>query len=133
MANQKKGVNPKAPSNHAAWTKKDIKTLKEMSARNCSASQIALELGRTRASVWARKHMLGISERLSSSKGEKNLAPATVGTRTPRNSREARKERVARRAQVAQTSTLEKNLQAEFSTLSQLAKKHGAKIVITFE
>ena len=71
MAYSKNPVNPKAPSNNASWTKKDDAILKEMASGKSTTDQIAVALGRTKASVWGRKSNLGVKDRLASSKGQK--------------------------------------------------------------
>lgn len=137
MAQSKKEVNPQAPSNNRAWSKKDVKTLKEMISKNFTSSEIARELGRTRASIWARKYMLGLNEtRLPSSKGQKGLAPVSVGSRvggkkTIAQRVKARREKIKDQVQTPM-ATSEAKAQ-EFAALIQMAQKQGAKIVITFE
>ena len=79
MAYTKNPVNPKAPSNNALWTKKDDSLLKEMASNKSTTAQIAIALGRTKASVWGRKCMLGIKGRLASSRGQNVFAPTTLG------------------------------------------------------
>jgi hypothetical protein len=133
MSYTKKPVNPKAPSNNALWTKKDDSLLKEMASNKSTTAQIAIALGRTKASVWGRKSMLGIKGRLASSKGQNVFAPTTLGTKN-RKSTEAMvtvktKTKVSPEPRVVEQT----NISMDFATLSRLAKESGAKIVITFE
>ena len=135
MSYTKKPVNPKAPSNNALWTKKDDAILKEMASNKSTTAQIAIALGRTKASVWGRKSMLGIKGRLASSKGQTVVAPTTLTSNT-RRSQEAMV-KVKNPKQVKSVSEPrvidQKSISADFAALSALAKQTGAKIVITFE
>jgi hypothetical protein len=127
----KKPVNPKAPSNNALWTKKDDAMLKEMASNKSTTDQIAVALGRTKASVWGRKSILGIKGRLASSKGQSVFAPTTLGTKN-RNTSATPVTKVVKT--VREAKVVEKtNISMDFATLSKLAKESGAKIVITFE
>ena len=133
MSYMKKPVNPKAPSNNALWTKKDDSLLKEMASNKSTTAQIAIALGRTKASVWGRKSMLGIKGRLASSKGQNVFAPTTLGTKN-RKSTEAMVKVKAKTKVSAEPRVVEQtNISMDFATLSRLAKESGAKIVITFE
>ena len=133
MAYTKKPVNPKAPSNNALWTKKDDAILKEMASNKSTTAQIAIALGRTKASVWGRKSALGIKGRLASSKGQNVIAPTTLTSNNRRSIETA--VRVKTKTKVsAEPRVIEKtNVSMDFATLSKLAKQTGAKIVITFE
>ena len=133
MSYMKKPVNPKAPSNNALWTKKDDALLKEMASNRSTTAQIAIALGRTKASVWGRKSILGIKGRLASSKGQTVFAPTTLGTKN-RKSTEAMvtvktKTKVSEEPRVVEKT----NISMDFATLSRLAKESGAKLIITFE
>lgn len=131
MTYMKKPVNPKAPSNNALWTKKDDAMLKEMASNKSTTDQIAVALGRTKASVWGRKSILGIKGRLASSKGQSVFAPTTLGTKN-RNTSATPVTKVVKT--VREAKVVEKtNISMDFATLSKLAKESGAKIVITFE
>jgi hypothetical protein len=136
MAYTKNPVNPKAPSNNALWTKKDDSILKEMASNKSTTSQIAVALGRTKASVWGRKSMLGIKGRLSSSKGQDVTAPTTLSTKNRRNSGTmvTAKKPMAQIKQISEAQVVQQtNISMDFASLSKLAKQTGAKIVITFE
>jgi hypothetical protein len=129
----KKPVNPKAPSNNSLWTKKDDALLKEMASNKSTTAQIAIALGRTKASVWGRKSMLGIKGRLASSKGQNVIAPTTLTSNVRRNT-ESMVTAKAKTKVSAEPRVVEKtNISMDFATLSRLAKESGAKIVITFE
>ncbi len=137
MAYIKNPVNPKAPSNNALWTRKDDAILKEMASNKSNSDQIAVALGRTKASVWGRKSMLGIKTRLASSKGKKVMAPTTLGTKTRRwgsDSMVKTKKATKSTKAVSEPRVVEQtNISIDFASLSKLAKQTGAKIVITFE
>lgn len=134
MSYTKKPVNPQAPSNNKVWSKNDDTILKEMASKGSSTAQIAVALGRTKASVWGRKWGLGIKGRLASSKGTGISAPLTVTTKK-------RTSMGSNRSVSIKTTLKEKSpnrpanpMQSlDFRTLSRLAKESGAKIVITFE
>lgn len=133
MSYMKKPVNPKAPSNNSLWTKKDDALLKEMASNKSTTAQIAIALGRTKASVWGRKSMLGIKGRLASSKGQNVIAPTTLTSNVRRNT-ESMVTAKAKTKVSAEPRVVEKtNISMDFATLSRLAKESGAKIVITFE
>jgi hypothetical protein len=136
MTYVKNPVNPKAPSNNAVWTKKDDAILNDMASNKSTTAQIAIALGRTKASIWGRKSMLGIKGRLSSSKGQNVFAPTTLGTKK----RGASKSMVQPKKATKSTETVSEprvveqtNISMDFASLSKLAKQTGAKIVITFE
>ena len=137
MAYIKNPVNPKAPSNNALWTRKDDAILKEMASNKSNSDQIAVALGRTKASVWGRKSMLGIKARLASSKGKKVMAPTTLGTKTRRwgsDSMVKTKKATKSTKTVSEPRVVEQtNISIDFASLSKLAKQTGAKIVITFD
>jgi hypothetical protein len=135
MSYTKKPVNPKAPSNNALWTKKDDAILKEMASNKSTTAQIAIALGRTKASVWGRKSMLGIKGRLASSKGQTVVAPTTLTSNNRRSQEEIVKVKNPKQVKsVSEPRVIEqKSISADFAALSALAKQTGAKIVITFE
>ena len=137
MAYSKNPVNPKAPSNNASWTKKDDAILKEMASGKSTTDQIAVALGRTKASVWGRKSNLGVKDRLASSKGQKNIAPTTLSTKNRRGGadRMVKTNKPTRLIKtVSEPRVIEQaNISIDFASLSRLAKQTGAKIVITFE
>jgi hypothetical protein len=137
MAYIKNTVNPKAPFNNASWTKKDDAILKEMASGKSTTDQIAVALGRTKASVWGRKSTLGVKDRLTSSKGQKNIAPTTLSTKNRRwgtdpmikTNKPTRLIKTVSEPRVIEQA----NISIDFASLSRLAKQTGAKIVITFE
>ena len=133
MAYTKNPVNPKAPSNNALWTRKDDAILKEMASNKSNSDQIAVALGRTKASVWGRKCMLGIKGRLASSKGQNVFAPTTLGTKTRKGSKSMIQPNQATKNVRKPREVKQSNIHADFASLSKLAKQSGAKIVITFE
>ena len=139
MAYTKKPVNPNAPSNNKVWSKNDDAILKEMASNGSSTAQIAIALGRTKASVWGRKYGLGIKKRLASSKGTGITAPVSVTTKNRKPGQDVKAavtlkptlktESPKRPAKVSSPTASS----LDFQTLSRLAKESGAKIVITFE
>jgi len=130
MAYAKKPVNPEAPSNHKVWTKQDDSILKEMVQKRATSAQIAIALGRTKASVWGRKYTLGLKGRLSSSKGKGIFAPTTISEKNRKGFIDsgAIKEKV----EVKKIHDHE-ILTMDLATISKIAKRSGAKIVIPFE
>lgn len=133
MSYTKKPVNPKAPSNNALWTKKDDAILKEMASNKSTTAQIAIALGRTKASVWGRKSMLGIKGRLASSKGQNVIAPTTLTSNNRRKTEAMVTVKTKTKVSAEPRVVKKTNISMDFDTLSKLAKQTGAKIVITFE
>jgi hypothetical protein len=136
MAYTKKPVNPKAPSNNKVWTKNDDSILKEMANNGSSTAQIAIALGRTKASVWGRKWGLGIKGRLASSKGTGIAAPISISSKKRREETLVKVKTQNIKTTIKEKSPKRSSVKSEgfdFNALSRLAKESGAKIVITFE
>lgn len=60
-----------ATKNFKRWSKSEDSKLKTMIVNGFNSEEIALELGRTRASIMGRKSFLGIEERLEPARGSK--------------------------------------------------------------
>ena len=134
MSYTKKPVNPQAPSNNKVWSKNDDTILKEMASKGSSTAQIAVALGRTKASVWGRKWGLGIKGRLASSKGTGISAPLTVTTKKRTSMGVNQSTRIKTTLKEKSPNRSANPIQSlDFRTISRLAKESGAKIVITFE
>ena len=145
MAYTKKPVNMEAPSNNKMWTKDDINILQSLAAKGSSTAEIAKILGRTKASVWGRKSMMGIKGRLSSSKGSGISAPTTISTNarsgkqkikieTPTMETQKKESKMnPSKANPAPQPTMYANAVQGLMDLKKLAKVTGAKIVITLE
>jgi len=141
MAYIKKPVNRSAPSNNQLWSDSDLQLLKDLAGRGSSTSQIAKALGRTKASVWGRKSMMGIKGRLASSKGQNIDVPTTVSKKNrksaTKNSTVVAKKMEEKVIKVTAKGAKDQNsftkAASDFEMLSRLAKQTGAKIVITFE
>jgi hypothetical protein len=123
-------VNSVCPSNNKRWTAKDDQILRQMVKDKANTAQVAIVLGRTKASIWGRKSFLGLEERLSSSKGKSVSAPTTL--------RSVERKNQDLKIQKPQVKRVERQLPNELKDLdlqdiARLAKKSGAKIVITFE
>jgi hypothetical protein len=58
-------MNNKPDFLNLRWSKADDQMLKELITRNLDGSSIARALGRTRASIFSRKKILGIQQRIS--------------------------------------------------------------------
>lgn len=128
---QLKTINHLAPSNNRRWNRKDDQILRQMVKEKATTSEVALALGRTKASVWGRKSSLGLGGRLASSKGKPGIsAPTTLGTKT-RTQTSAKIQEKPVETKKSQIPSGMENL--DLATISQLAKRSGAKIVITFE
>jgi hypothetical protein len=140
MTYVKKPVNSAAPSNNKVWTAQEDAILTEMAQSKSTTAKIAMVLGRTKASIWGRKSMLGIKSRLSSSKGQNISVPTTLSTKN-RRTKTAMKNQPETLVKVktsqpkvkVATETKISKMSTEFEMLSKLAKQTGAKIVITFE
>jgi hypothetical protein len=140
MTYVKKPVNSAAPSNNKVWTAQEDAILTEMAQSKSTTAKIAMVLGRTKASIWGRKSMLGIKSRLSSSKGQNISVPTTLTTknRRPKAAMDNPQTNVVKVGAKAAKMKMPKmgktaKMSAEFEMLSKLAKQTGAKIVITFE
>ena len=140
MTYVKKPVNSAAPSNNKVWTAQEDAILTEMAQSKSTTAKIAMVLGRTKASIWGRKSMLGIKSRLSSSKGQNISVPTTLSTknRRPKSAMKPQQTHVVKvEAKSAKTKMSKmgkiSKMSSEFGMLSKLAKETGAKIVITFE
>lgn len=144
MAYAKKPVNTEAPSNNKVWSKDDLNILQSLAAKGSSTAEIAKILGRTKASIWGRKSMMGIKGRLSSSKGSGISAPTTIGTKMRGAKKkiqiQAPKLEVAKEktpsqplANKAPQTTVYGNAVQGLKDLKKLAEITGAKIVITLE
>ena len=140
MTYVKKPVNSAAPSNNKVWTAQEDAILTEMAQSKSTTAKIAMVLGRTKASIWGRKSMLGIKSRLSSSKGQNISVPTTLSTQNrrpksamkPQQTNVVKVEAKAAKTKMSKMSKISK-MSSEFGMLSKLAKETGAKIVITFE
>ena len=140
MTYVKKPVNSAAPSNNKVWTAQEDAILTEMAQSKSTPAKIAMVLGRTKASIWGRKSMLGIKSRLSSSKGQNISVPTTLSTKNrrpksamqPQQTNVVKVEAKAAKTKMSKMSKISK-MSSEFGMLSKLAKETGAKIVITFE
>jgi len=73
-----------ATSQFTAWTKTEDATLKKMVEEGKNSAQIAETMGRTRASIFARKSKLGIKTKMSAARGSK--MPYVGFSKTKRNS-----------------------------------------------
>jgi hypothetical protein len=141
MTYVKKPINRSAPSNNQLWSDSDTKILKDLAGRGSSTSQIAKALGRTKASVWGRKSMMGIKGRLASSKGQNIDVPTTVSKKARRTTAKTpvvvTKKGEVKVIKVTAKGAKDQNAftkaTSDFEMLSRLAKQTGAKIVITFE
>jgi len=136
----KKPVNSAAPSNNKIWTAEEDAILRKMAEEKSTTAKIAKALGRTKASIWGRKSILGIKTRLLSSKGHNISVPTTLstknrGAKSKVNSSPKNVVKVSPQSNKSQAA-VEKSYQGmcyEFDMLSKLAKQTGAKIVVTFE
>ena len=137
---KKKPVNSAAPSNNKIWTAEEDATLRKMAEEKSTTAKIAKVLGRTKASIWGRKSILGIKTRLLSSKGHNISVPTTLstknrGAKSKMGNATVNVVKVSNKPNKTQTP-VEKSYQGmcyEFDMLSKLAKQTGAKIVVTFE
>lgn len=123
-------INNVCHSNNKRWTAKDDLILRQMVKDKANTAQVAIVLGRTKSSIWGRKSFLGLDERLSSSKGKNISAPTTLRS-VERKSQSVKIQKPESKRVVAQLPSELKDL--DLQDIARLAKKSGAKIVITFE
>jgi hypothetical protein len=73
-----------APKQHnSRWSSSEIRTLKQMVMEGKNSSQIAIALGRTRASVMGKKSSMDWGSKLRIHRGSNgSTAPMTAGTKT---------------------------------------------------
>jgi hypothetical protein len=152
MTYVKKAKNAQAPSNNKVWTSKDDKTLIRMAKDGASTAEIAKELGRTKAAIWGRKYGLGVTGRLTSSKGQGIMVPVSISTKVRKNAGKnskvttsakgsvarSTKPEVVVKAEVAAVKVSKPNNSAKIETIGlamikEFAKANGAKVTITFE
>ena len=132
---RKKSANPKAPSNSQRWSDRDLRILKEMVEKGTSTHQIAIALGRTRASIWTRKSSMKLPNRLKSSRGLSDQVPATISSRSPRNSNLNQAKTKTQAVQLQEKKsviTINESSNVSLEYISKIAKATGAKITITF-
>lgn len=151
MTYVKKAKNAQAPSNNKVWTSKDDKTLIRMAKDGASSAEIAKELGRTKAAIWGRKYGLGVTGRLTSSKGQGIMVPVSVSTKVRKNAGKNSKVTTSAKGSVARstkpevvmtketptnpvTSTKSQKIESNgLAMIKEFAKTNGAKVTITFE
>ena len=107
-----------AHSNHSRWNDEQDQILTEMAKNGMSTVQIAKQLGRTRASIWARKSKLGIDGRLATSKDK--TYPMTLSTKK----RNAKTQTVEAKPMVTTTKTI------DLDAAAAVAKKYGVKVTV---
>lgn len=130
---QFKTENSVASSNNKRWTAKDDQILRQMVKEKATTAHVAIALGRTKASVWSRKSMLGLDGRLASSKGKDVSAPTTLRHHV-RNAHRSETQPVQKTERVKPVKATNSDvINLDLKTISKLAKQSGAKIVITFE
>ena len=126
MTYVKKPVNSAAPSNNKVWTAQEDAILTEMAQSKSTTAKIAMVLGRTKASIWGRKSMLGIKSRLSSSKGQNISVPTTLSTKNrrpksamqPQQTNVVKVEAKAAKTKMSKMSKISK-MSSEFGMLSK--------------
>jgi hypothetical protein len=129
MANQMANSNPKAPKKaNSRWTKEDDQRLIELARKGSTTGKIAKELGRTRSSIWARKHNLGIGDvRLQHSRGTD--VPVSVGVRKRKSIAEVA-EVAIEKPKVKRRRSQDSKEQLTLENVALIAKKHG--LTVTF-
>lgn len=128
-------ANQKPEKTNARWSKADDKRLIELAKQGSTTAAIAIELGRTRSSIWARKYQLDLGNvRLQPSRGTN--VPASYSTRT-RKEKPAAVEAAAIPVEVVKTRKSNKTSyisnEINLENAAKIAKKHGLNLtVITF-
>ena len=137
-------------TNHnARWSSHEVETLRSMIKSGANSSQIAKTLGRTRASVLAKKSALGIEDTIVRGKNHSHLGvPMTIGKhkrRKPTDSaqtkidfsapttKEAKKANKATKKAEKANRTGSTSIESLVAQLSGMAKAAGLKLSIKFE
>lgn len=130
MANQMANSNPKAPKKaNSRWTKEDDQRLIELARQGSTTGKIAKELGRTRSSIWARKHNLGIGDvRLQHSRGTD--VPVSVGVRKRKSIAEVAEVAIEKPKVKRNRRSQDSKEQLTLENVALIAKKHG--LTVTF-
>ena len=130
MANQMANSNPKAPQkSNSRWTKEDDQRLIELARQGSTTGKIAKELGRTRSSIWARKHNLGIDDvRLQHSRGTD--VPVSVGVRKSKSIAEVAEVAIEKTKVKRNRRSQDSKEQLTLENMALIAKKHG--LTVTF-
>jgi len=130
MANQTANQNVKAPKKaNSRWTKEDDQRLIELARQGSTTGKIAKELGRTRSSIWARKHILEIGDvRLKPSRGTD--VPVSVGVRKRKSSIAEVAEVAIEKPKVKRRRSQDSKEQLTLENVALIAKKHG--LTVTF-
>lgn len=115
-------ANSVAVQNFSRWTPEQDSQLEAMAVNGASTAKIAKELGRTRASIWARKSKLGIDTRLTHSTGTNY--PVTVNKKKRKATKKTAVAVPATPPAVAVSGSL------NLDNVARVAKKHGVKVTV---
>jgi hypothetical protein len=121
-----------APQQHnSRWSSSEIRTLKQMVMEGKNSSQIAIALGRTRASVMGKKASMDWGSKLRILRGSNGrTAPMTAGTKT-RKSHTSDHNVYGEQSKIEFEKTIEdtkKQLKADkIKTVAKIAKDLAAK------
>ncbi len=115
-----------ATKNFQRWKKSEDDKLKSLIRGGCNSEEIALELGRTRASVMGRKSFLGIREKMTPARG--SSMPYTSFARN-RSLDEKKKVHTSSVAYDAPLGTV--SIGSSIDTVIARAKSMGLKVNIT--
>lgn len=111
-----------AHSNHSRWSDENDQILTEMANNGMTTVEIARQLGRTKASVWARKSKLGIDVRLATSKDR--TYPQSLRSNKRKTASEVVTKTVTNVPTVTTTSSI------DLDAAAAVAQKYGVKVTV---
>lgn len=118
----------KAPSQFKPWTKVDDQKLRTLIIDGKNSEEIAIALGRTRASVMGRKSFLGIKQKMAPARG--SSMPYTAFAKEERGT-VVRETKVTPSGEV-HAAPVKSTLGTTIDTLIKQSKDMGLKIKISF-
>jgi|688.fasta_scaffold232473_3 hypothetical protein len=129
-----------ANNHNSRWSKQQVETLKQLVKNGSNSSQIAIALGRTRASVMAKKSALGLEDRIQ--RGAKGSYSAPMILRNKKRSSVSGQQELPFEKPATKTATVKVkpspsqssgNLEQLMTQIRDFGKRSGLKITVTFE
>ena len=128
-----------AKNHNSRWSKQQVETLTQLVKNGNNSSQIAIALGRTRASVMAKKSALGLEDRIQ--RGSKGSYSAPMILRNKKRSNvTGQQELLFEKPTKTATVKVKKSpsqtggsLEDLMTQIKDFGKRTGLKITLTFE
>lgn len=118
--------DPRLTRHNLSWTQSELDTLQEMIFAGKSTAEIAEKLGRTKSSIWTRKHNLGLGVRLTRSRKKGVNMPATTIKKSGRVIQ-------VKRDSAPETPKVPVSQAESLAGLIQQAKSLGLTVTITIQ